>query len=400
MKTIYQIIKTPMKNLFILIAFTLFLSSCENNGDLTTEDVISSGDLDKIRTKRSSLESGYNELSEQIKLLDEAIHELDTTSKLPLVTTLTIEKQNFTHFVELQGSVKTNENIIIYPEISGILKKITVKEGQEVNKGQLLAIIDDGGMEQQVSQMEIQIDLSKTTFERQERLWNQKIGSEMEYLQSKSSYEAQKKALEQMKIQLSKTRIIAPFSGVIDDIITDEGSLVSPGQSPLIRIVNLKNMYIEADVPESYVNDIVKNKKVDVEFPALGKRMETKVRQAGNFINPANRTFKVEIEVPNTEKHIKPNLTARLRINDYSSENAILIPQSLITENAEGQQYIYVVKNKNEKNEASSAKVFITTGKTQGDFIEVLSGLESGNEIIKEGARSVREGQLVKILEQ
>jgi RND family efflux transporter MFP subunit len=242
--------------------------------------------------------------------------------------------------------------------------------------------------------------LAKTTFERQERLWNQKIGSEIQYLQAKSNYEAQSRAVNQMKVQLEKTSVKAPFSGVIDDIITEQGSVVAPGQSQLMRIVSLNNMYIEVDVPENYINDVTKNKDVIVEFPVLDKVLNAKIRQAGNFINPANRSFKVEVAVPNKDKSIKPNLTAKLKINDYTNKTALLIPQSIISENANGDQYVYVVTDQNTENEAHVKRVIIQTGRTQGDVIEVLSGLEDGSEIIKEGARSVREGQTVKIINQ
>jgi membrane fusion protein (multidrug efflux system) len=380
------------------VYLVLLLSACGSGNESNIETVIASKDLNKIREKRLSLENEYNVLSDQIKLLDNAIHELDTTANIPLVTTLTAKSEIFNHFVELQGSVKTKENIIIYPEMPGILNKIYVKKGQNVNKGQVLASIDDGGLEQQVAQLEIQANLAQTTFERQKRLWDQKIGSEIAFLQAKSNYEAQNKAVNQLKIQLDKTRIKAPFSGVIDDIMTDEGTVVNPGQSPIMRIVNLNNMYIEADVPETYIKDITKNKKVEVEFPILNKTMEATISQAGNFINPANRTFKVEVAIPNKDENIKPNLTAKIRINDYKNNAAILIPQGIISENASGQQYIYIVKNKTKDNEVQTAKAIITTGKMQGDLIEVLSGIEDGTEIIEEGARSIREGQIVKIL--
>lgn len=382
----------------IAVFLVLLFNACASGGESSIETVIASKDLKKIREKRLSLENEYNTLSDQIKLLDNAIHELDTTANIPLVTTLMAKSEVFNHFVEFQGSVKTKENIIIYPEMPGILNKIYVKKGQKVSRGQLLASIDDGGLEQQVAQLEIQANLAQTTFERQKRLWDQKIGSEIAFLQAKSNYEAQNKAVKQLKIQLDKTRIKAPFSGVIDDIMTDEGTVVNPGQSPIMRIVNLNNMYIEADVPEIYIKDITKNKKVEVEFPILNKSMEATISQAGNFINPANRTFKVEVSVPNKDENIKPNLTAKIRINDYKNNSAIMIPQGIISENAGGQQYIYIVKNKTKDNEVQTEKAIITTGKLQGDLIEVLSGIEDGTEIIEEGARSIREGQIVKIL--
>ena len=157
-------------------------------------------------------------------------------------------------------------------------------------------------------------------------------------------------------------------------------------------------MYIDTEVPERYVNSITKGKDVEVNFPVLSKTIMAKVRQTSNVINPSNRTFKAEVAIPNKDKAIKPNLTARLKINDYTSENALLIPQSIISENAEGEQYVYIIKDKNDKNQGTASRVIIKTGRTQGDQIEVLEGIENNAELIQEGARSVKDGQTVEVL--
>lgn len=389
-----------MNKIIPMFITMMILSACGKNDQTTVESVIESKDLKSIRLKKSELVASQNEIKEQINLLDMAIEELDQAKKIPLVTTFNLEETVFNHFLELQGNVTTKDLLVIYPEYAGILTNVYVKEGQGVKKGQVLGKIDDGGLSQQLAQLKIQVDLAKTTFERQQRLWDQKIGSEMQYLQAKSNYEAQTQAIGQLEQQVSKTVITAPFSGTIDDVLTEQGSVVVPGQTPLMRIVNLDNMYIVTDVPEKYVSNITRNKKVEVEFPVLGTKLESSVRQVGYFINPSNRTFKVEVSIPNQEKSIKPNLTARLRINDYTNPKALLIPQSIISENAEGQQYIYVVDNKIKGAEATAAKLIIETGLTQGDFIEVTRGLEAGMEIIHEGARSVNDGQKVKIINE
>jgi membrane fusion protein, multidrug efflux system len=390
--------KIIMKNIFVILITSLILSSCGENKNQSIEDILASNNLEQIRKKKSELDTEKQKLSSDLKQLEAKIKELDPQEKIPLITTFAINEAIFNHYIELQGNVSTKQNLVIYPEFSGFLFRVYVKEGQHVSKGQILAKIDDGGLSQQVAQLQIQVDLAKTTFERQERLWNQKIGSEIQYLQAKSSYESQQKAVSQLQKQVDKTIVRAPFSGTIDDVITEQGSVVAPGQSQLFRIVNLKNMYIEVDVPERYITNIVSGKDVQVNFPILGKTMDAKIRQAGNFINPANRTFKIEVPVPNKDKSIKPNLTAKLKINDYTNPNAILIPQNIISENAQGQQYVYTITNKN-NNKAKAQRVIIKTGRTQGDYIEVLSGLLHGNEIIDEGARSVKDGQEVKILE-
>lgn len=386
-----------MKHIFYILMLSFIITSCGNKAE-TVQDVIATNDEVKIKAKREALVNQQHQLAEDIKLLNDKIHELDPEKNLPLVTTLTAKAELFDHYLELQGNVDTKQNIEMYPEMSGILSRVYVKEGDRVSKGQLLASIDDGGLAQQVAQLEIQLGLAKTTFERQKRLWEQKIGSEIQFLQAKTSYEAQQETVNQLKKQLDKTELRAPFSGIVDNVMIEQGSVVAP-QSPIFRVINLDDMYIETNVPESYLRDVVVGKNVQIEFPVLDKNIEGEIRQAGNFINPANRTFRIEVAVPNKDKLIKPNLTARLKINDYTNKNAILIPQSIISENAEGEQYVYILKDKN-GDQAVANRVIIKTGKTQGDVVEVLSGVEQNTEIIKEGARSVKDGQTVKITNQ
>ncbi len=387
-----------MKQILTILAFAFILISCGEDKNNSVEKVLETNNLETIRKKRAELVNDQDVLHEKIKRLDEKITELDTTKNIPLITTFKAVSEEFNHMLELQGSVTTKNLLVITPEYNGILTNVYVKEGQNVSKGQILAKIDDGGMGQQLAQIKIQADLAKTTFERQKRLWDQKIGSEIQYLQAKSTYESQAAAVNQMNQQIAKTTVRAPFSGTIDDVLTEQGSVVGAGQTQLMRIINLDDMYIETEVPERYIADVTVGKNVQVEFPVLGKTIETKVRQASSFINPANRTFKVEIAVPNKEKSIKPNLTARLKINDYTSDKALLIPQSIISENAEGEQYVYVINDKKANGEGVAKRVIIKTGKTQGDMIEVIEGIIDGAEIIEEGARSVRDGQTVKIL--
>ncbi|MBQ0736232.1 efflux RND transporter periplasmic adaptor subunit [Aquimarina celericrescens] len=387
-----------MKKVLTIIYTSLLLISCGGNDGKSIEKIIEKGDLQALRAKRTEIVAEQQTVADQLKQIDEAIATLDTVQKLPLVTTIMAKDTLFNHFLELQGNVETKQNIVLYPEMSGILTRVYVDKGQKVSKGQLLARIDDGGLSQQLSQVEVQAQLAKTTFDRQKRLWEQKIGSEIQYLEAKTNFEAQQNAVNQIKRQLAKTTINAPFSGVIDDVITEQGTVVSAGQNPIIRIVNLNDMYIETEVPERYIGSITKGKDVEVYFPVLNKTINTKVRQVGNYINPNNRSFMVEVGIPANGGTVKPNLTAKVKINDYTSENAILIPQSIISENAEGDQYTYITLEKDAQNIAQAKRVIIQTGKTQGDLIEVTKGINNGDAIISEGARSVKDGQKVKIL--
>jgi len=386
-----------MKKTYSIFAIILVLSSCGGQKEQSLSDVIASKDLAQIRAKKTELDNKMQQISAEIKLLNTEIEILDTLKRVPLVTAIKLKNEVFTHFLELQGNVTTKQNVLIYPEVAGTLEKVFVKEGQKVSKGQALGRIDNGGLEQQVAQLEATTALAKTTFERQKRLWDEKIGSEIQYLQTKTNYEASKNQLAQLKKQIDKFTIRAPFSGVIDDVIKDQGTVVAPGPgAEIFRIVNLSNMFIEADIPESYITDVTIGKYVEIDFSVLGKTLETKVRQTGNFINPANRTFKIEVGVPNNDRSIKPNLTAKLKINDYTNAEAILIPQSIISENANGEQYVYVIKNLN-NDKGIATQTVVKTGKTQGDVIEILEGVTSGDVLIEAGARSVKNGQEVKI---
>ncbi len=390
-----------MKQIFFTITTLLLVMACGNKQGQSIDDLISKGDLKAIRAKKS-------EISEQQRILEEEAEKLDSTmavlmdggeEKLPLVTTITAKNQNFVHYLELQGEVGTKQNVLIYPEMAGTLERIYVKKGQRVSKGQLLAKIDDGGLSSQLEQLKTQVKLNKTTFERQKRLWDQKIGSEIQYLQAKTNYEASENVVKQLESQLGKSTIHAPFTGILDDVIKNQGTVVSPGPgSEVFRIVNLSNMYIKVDVPETYLKQISKGKEAVVYFPVLEDSVVAKIRETGNFINMGNRSFSIEIPVPNKNGLIKPNLTARVKLNDYTNTKAILIPQSIISENASGEQYAYVCSEPNDKNEAVVTRRIIKTGKTQNGLIEVVSGIENGDQIIDEGARTIKNGQKVKIL--
>lgn len=386
-----------MRKIISLMVVTLVFAACGSGGQKSVEDIIASKDLKEIRAKKTELDNQQKELVAKINMISEAIDKLDTLKRNPLVTSLTLKSEEFVHYVEFQGNVKTNQNVLIYPEMAGLLQKVHVQEGQYVKKDEVIATIDDGGMQQQLAQVEAAAQLAETTYQRQKRLWDQKIGSEIQFLQTKTDYLAKKNQVEQLTKQLDKYQIKAPFDGTIDDVIIDEGTIVAPGPGfEVFRIINLNNMYLEADIPESYVASVKKGKSVIVDFPVLGTSVETKVRQTGNFINPNNRTFRAEIGVPNKEGSIKPNLTAKLKINDYTNDNAILIPQSIISENAAGDQYVYVIKNL-AGSIGEAKQVIVKTGKTQGDIIEILNGISAGDMLIEEGARTVKDGQKVEI---
>lgn len=386
-----------MKKIYLIIATSLILIACGGDKKNSTASVIEKGTLEEMRAKRTELVAKSDDLRKELESLDEAIGKKDTNEKLTLITTLAAKDTVFNHYVELQANVQTKENLMLNAEFGGILQQLYVKEGQKVAKGQTLARVDDGGLSSQLAQMETQAALAKTTFERQQNLWNQKIGSEIQYLQAKTNYNAQLKSVAQMRAQLSKTVIRAPFSGTIDEIASERGSVVGPG-SPILRIVSLGNMYLEAEVPEKNIGTVKKGSDVIVDFPVLGETFTTKVTQAGNYINPANRSFMIQIAVPNKSGNIKPNLSSKIQIKDYSNPKAITVPTSIISENADGEQFLYIAQNPDKNGNAIAKRVIVKVGLSQGELVEIVEGIKDGDLIIKEGARSVKDGQKVSII--
>ena len=380
-----------------LFSFIIFISiiGCNDSG-ISVEKILETNDLNLISQKRKEIIESQQEIYKQLKAINNKIEELNKNSKFPIVETLVLKSEKFNHYVELQGNVKSDKLLIIYPEFSGILNKIYVSSGEKVIKGQLLATIQDGGLKEQLSQLEINYNLTKTTFERQERLWAQNIGSEIQFLQAKSMFEAQKNGVEQLKKQIEKTIIKAPFSGTIDNVIAKEGEVVYPGRSNIMLLLNMDSMYVESNVPEKYLNSIYKGKDAKLEFPLIGKYLNTSIRQAGNFINPNNRTYKIELDIPKNNLNIKPNLNTKVRVNDYSSDNAILIKEGFISIDSNNEKYVYKIERKEKKTYVS--KTIIKIGENNGNHIEVLSGLSENDEIVSEGIRKLIDNSRVKII--
>ena len=382
-----------MKKILIIISSLIFSCQSENKSVI---EVIESNNIDLIKLKREEINNKQQKIYKELNLIDLKLDELENNSKYPIVSTTKIIEQKFKHYVELQGDVKSDKVISIYPEFSGMINEIFIKSGENVDEGQILATIDDGGLKQQLSQLQITYNLAKTTYERQERLWNQKIGSEIQYLESKSLFEAQSEAIEQLNKQLSKTVIRAPFSGTVDNVIVKKGEVVYPGRSNLMLLVNMQEMYVESKVPENYINSITKGKDVIIEAPVLNMILKSKISLVANYINPLNRTYRIEAKIPDNDYKIKPNLNVKIRVNDYTNENAILILLNHINIDSNNDEYVYKIIKKDGKNYAS--KTIIETGRNNGDFIEVLKGVNISDEIVSEGARKITNNSEVKII--
>jgi len=391
---------TTMRKLAILLSIPVLLLSCGNNEEgKSIEELIENENLAEIRAKKNELSKEQSDLTKKLDKLDQAINKLDKSKRLDLVMTQKINDTLFKHYAEVQGDVATDENIVVYAEFSGILQDLRVKEGQRVSKGQVLAKIDDGGLSSELAQLKTQATLAETTFERQKRLWEQNIGSEMQYLEAKTNYESMQNSVDRLQSQLDKTIVRAPFSGIIDDILTEEGEVVNPGQNQLFRLVNLKNMYVEADVPEGYLNKISEGTEVLVEISSLDREFEGEVKKVSNTINPSNRSFNIQVAVPNKNGMLRPNQIATLKLNDYTAKNAITIPENALLKNAQGESVVFIFQQKegSEDNIGVAKRQIVKTGYTYNNNIEITSGLETGETLIVEGAKNLRDGQEVKI---
>ena len=384
------------KIIYPLSLILLFITCSQQRTEISDKSLVEDNDLTELITKRTYYTKQINDLSLELENISSAIDALGGTEKRQLITAFKSKKQPFEHQLEVQANIKTRQNVLIYPEFAGRLIKLKVEEGQKVKKGTLLAIIEDAGLKDQLDQIKLQLDLTKTTFERTKRLWDQKIGSEMMYLEAQTRYKAAKKQVSQIRQQLAKTKIYAPFNGVIDEIPARLGSNLIPGVTPVLRIVNLNSMFAESDVPENYLPNITKGSKATVTIPALNLVQKTQVHQTGNFISATNRTFRVEARLENPEGIIKPNLNARLSIIDYYNPEAIMIPLRVIRENANGQPYIFILSNPEKDNGYTTEKRMIVLGKSKEEMIEILEGVTIDELIADEGVSLLVSNQKVK----
>ena len=374
-----------MRKILILSALSLVLFACSNGTKTESiEDLIKNKNVKALNEKKTALQA-------EIAKIEAGLATLDVKTEEALVSVLTLKDTLFNHYLDIQGNVDTKENILIQPEFSGTLTSLTVKAGDRVSKGQILGRVDDAGMSQQLASAENQYSLAKTTFERQKNLWDKKIGSEIQYLQAQTQMISAQKAVAQIKAQLAKTVIRAPFTGTIDEVFAEKGQVVAPSAQGLMRVVNLGNMYVSTSIPETYIGKLKVGDQVDVYLTSLGKTYKGKVRQVGNFINPNNRTFGIEVSVPNPDNLLRPNQVAKLKIIDYVSKDAIVVPTNVIQEDGKGDHYVYVVEESNGKT-GKAKKVIVSVGKSSDNVTEIVSGLSANDIIVTEGVNSISEG--------
>ncbi|MAS16424.1 MAG: efflux transporter periplasmic adaptor subunit [Flavobacteriaceae bacterium] len=386
-----------MKKLIITLSLILLLS-CNSSRNSSINDLINKGDLETLKKKKKEYVDLMNDLRLDLNEINNGIMLLDENEQIQVISKFNVIEKEFTTYVELQANLKSRKNVVILSEFQGALKNLFVREGQLVKKGKLLAEINDSGLKEQLDQMLIQANYTKDNFDRVKRLWEKNIGSEMQFLKAKSDFETNNKMVEQIRDQLSKTKIYAPFDGEIDEIISNLGSNLVPG-SPILRVVNLDIIYAEAQVPEKYVSSIELGTEALVSIPLLNKEVTSKIVQSGNFINPNNRTFRVEAPVENKDKRIKQNLNARIKIKNYSNIKALVVPLRVIREDASGRPFIYKLAETDKKDILLTVKIFVETGANNDEEIEITKGLSIGDIIVLEGANNVEDNQRVRVIE-
>jgi membrane fusion protein (multidrug efflux system) len=382
-----------MKKIGIIALTMITLVSC--GGEKTLED---------LETEKKALISAQKEVIRQQK---KELHSLDSilsnhpdfgtqTSKIKTVpvTVDTAEVVTFEHFFEVHGNVEVEENAALFPEAPGNVKTIHVKEGQTVKKGDLIITLDASTLESGIKELKSSYTLVKVMFEKQSALWNQKIGSEVQYLETKTNKESLEQKLKTMHEQLDMYKIRAPFAGIVDEIKPRVGESAVPGY-PLARVINLDKVYLEADVSEKYISTVKTGGFVEVKLPSHGETVNARVTRSGNFINPANRTFKVRVEFANPNGKYKPNQLAVLKIRDYKADSAVVIPSRVIQQDRSGQDYVYTFIKENEATRVKKLKLEV--GVSYDGQSEILSGITADAVFIDKGAKSVQAGDAIEI---
>ena len=375
-----------MKNLF-LILLVIGVASCST-------EVVNTDRLSQLSSEKESLINSKNDITAKLAEIELELSSLDTNKKFTLVRTEKPEVKRFDHYFTVHGIAQTDQNITINAQAQGQVDVIKVKEGDKVFKGQTIAVQNTDILKKNLNELETRLNLAQTVFERQEKLWKQKVGSEMQFLQAKNNRDALKNSMQTLQEQIEMANIIAPFAGIVDEVFAKEGELPNPGIG-IIRLINLDKMYIEADVSEKMLSKINVGDKVNVRFPSIDYYVESTIKRMGNFINPNNRTFKMVVDVTNNNGNLKPNLLAEIDVIDFTADSAVVVPSNLLLQGSGGKNYVFVATNNNGVVEAVKKAVEIKMSFKQESLI--ASGIKANDNIISKGARSIKDGETVEI---
>ncbi|MEQ9426039.1 MAG: efflux RND transporter periplasmic adaptor subunit [Cyclobacteriaceae bacterium] len=379
-----------MKSLFrlVLIApLAIMLNACGNGDELEAKKA----ELTDVRTQIADLTNQAKQLETEIAELDPEYGQND--GNVVLVSTTAVNPSKFEHKIEVRGTVESRKNVMVSAETAGRIESIKVREGQNVKKGDLLLMLDADVIRNNIAELKTSLELAEIVFQRQSNLWDKKIGTEIQYLETKNRKESLERKLTTAHSQLAMANVRAPFTGSIDDIPVKVGEMAAPG-APLIRIVNPNEMYIKAEVSENYIGRFVKGDPVEIHFPSQNENLVSKISSVGNVLNKENRTFSLEILLPEIDFTIKPNQVAVLKLTDYTNATALVIPTKLIQRDDIG-TFIYRVENDGVINIAK--KMHVETGMSYNSKTEIKSGLEGNEKIIEKGFREVTDGVEVNI---
>ena len=374
-----------MRNILIITSLTigLFLVSCKEKST-----------LDELREKQTELKAEVSEIAKEIALLDTTKTEVTL-----LVTSTLIEKTNFQHKIELQGSVETDQNVVINSESPGVIRRIHIKEGQKVTKGQTLITIDADILNSTIDEVKTGLEMANYMFNKQKTLHKQGLGTEIELEQAKSQKKTLESKLKTLQSQRGKSVVKAPFSGVIDEVFANVGEMASP-QAPLLRIVNNKNIKITSSVSENHLANVKIGTAVDVIFPNLNDTtISSVITYIGNYIDPVNRTFRVHIELKNNTIFL-PNQIAKIKITDVTIKNTLIINSNAILQDTDNNFYVYKM-TATENNMFSLECVYVSILKSykgKSAIKSIIDGkLDDQSKIVLEGGKGVTENDLVKI---
>jgi len=373
----------------MFVSMSLFVTAC--GGEKTPETP------EEKQALLASLKSEVIKLQEQILKLETELQSAEgKIGKLAKVKTGNVESSVFRHYVEVQGKVDSDQNVLVSPKTGGVVTKVLVKKGDAVNKGQLMAQIDDEMIRKSMDEVKTQLDLATTVFNRQKNLWDQKIGTEIQFLTAKANKESLEKRLVTLDDQLEMAKVKAPFAGIVDEVFAREGEMAMPGMG-IARVVNTSNTKIIAELSEAYFTKIKAGDEVIVVFPDQQMEGKSSVKVKSNAINAVNRTFSIEAVSPSVSGLvIRPNMIVEVKVRDYENKEAIAIPLNLIQRD-ETTEFIYLAQKDGKQMRAE--KRLVKTGQSYDGYVEILEGLQAGESLVLVGYQSLVNGQPLEILQ-
>ena len=372
-----------MKNSLIVFGLMAVIAACSSGKSSDKKS-----ELESLKKEQSALQEKISKLETELA----ASGSISTDVKAKEIMVIPAQVQPFVHYVEVQAKVDADENVAISAQAPGTVSKINVKVGDRVSKGTILAELDVQTLYKSVDELKSQREFANTLYLKQKTLWDQKIGTEIQFLSAKNNLDGLDKKLQTMQEQLNMMRIISPINGTVDAVDVKVGQAVMPGMQS-IRVVNLSNLKVKAEIAESYIAKVKQGNDVIIVFPDLNKEVKTKLNYSGSVIDPVNRTFHVEVNVNDKSVDLHPNMVAVLKIADYQSAKAFSVPVNLVQGSEEG-SYLFVADGSKDK--AIAKRRTVTAGRNYNGTVEILSGLNEGDNVITTGYQDLVDGQPVK----